>query len=104
MFRSYRVNCIVGNKYKIDVTNNVMRELFTIFKQDKHIPINMPVSDSERAEFENIILRSGISPKDDVATAKEKYKAAVATANKPRGYTSADIQALKNKIFNKKEQ
>ena len=99
MFRSYRVNCIVGNKYKIDVNNSVMRKLFTIFKQDKHIPINMPVSDDEREQFENIVLRSDISPNDDIETAKEKYKSAVENASKPRGYTSEDIQTLKNKIL-----
>ena len=99
MFTSYKVNCIVGNKYKIDVTNNIMRELFTIFKREKHIPINMPVSDDEREQFENIVLRSDISPKDDIETAKEKYKSAVDSTSKPRGYTSEDIQALKNKIL-----
>lgn len=99
MFKSYKVNCIVGNKYKIDVTNNIMRELFTIFKREKHIPINMPVSDDERAEFEKIVLRSDIMPDDNINTAKEKYLSAVEHKDKPRGYTSEDIQALRNKIL-----
>ena len=99
MFKSYKVNCIVGNKYKIDVTNNIMRELFTIFKREKHIPINMPVTDDERAEFEKIVLRSDIMPDDNINTAKEKYLSAVEHKDKPRGYTSEDIQALRNKIL-----
>ena len=99
MFRSYRVNCIVGNKYKIDVNNSVMRELFNLFKIQKHIPINTPVSDDEREQFENIVLRSDIMPDDNINTAKEKYLSAVEHKDKPRGYTSEDIQALKDKIL-----
>lgn len=99
MFTSYKVNCIVGNKYKIDVSNSIMRELFNFFKKSRHIPINMPVSDDERAEFEEIILRSDIMPDDDIRVAKQKYLSAVEHKDKPRGYTSADIQALKDKIL-----
>ncbi len=45
-------------EYKISLRNEKMRELYDRFKRWKGIPIWCPLSDNERLEFENYILKS----------------------------------------------
>ena len=44
--------------YQVDITKPKYRELYERYKKYKNIPRWCPLSDAERFEFENYVLRS----------------------------------------------
>ena len=50
----------MNNKYgyRVDITKPKYRELYERYKKYKNIPRWCPLSDGERFEFENYVLRS----------------------------------------------
>lgn len=50
----------MNNKYgyRVDITKPKYRELYERYKKYKNIPRWCPLSDGERLEFENYVLRS----------------------------------------------
>lgn len=44
--------------YQVDITKPKYRELYERYKKYKNIPAWCPLSDYERLEFENYVLRS----------------------------------------------
>lgn len=41
--------------YKINIANRVAAQLYTIFKIQNKLPLNYPISDNDRSEFEKWI-------------------------------------------------
>lgn len=44
--------------YRINISQEPYSELYERYKKYKNIPKHIPLSDDERAEFENYVLRS----------------------------------------------
>ena len=99
IFNSYNVMQPQNNRYQINMNNEIVRELYKIYRLEKNIPYGHPLSDKERANFEKIIIRADIKDSDGMVVALEKFKKAFDTPK--RGYTSEDVQALKRKILGK---
>lgn len=104
IYNAYKVLDPKGNKYRINLNNGLIRALMDVYRADNNIPYFAPLSDDERTEFEKIVLHSGIESDDTFDIARKKYMSAVENLKekKPKaGYTSADVQKLKNKILGK---
>lgn len=99
IFIPYNVLRPRNNKFRVNMNNEVVRHLIAVYKRDNRIPYFDPLSDEQRADFEKIIIRANIDDRDNMVVALEKFKQAMNTPE--RGYTSADVQALRDKILGK---
>lgn len=93
----YKVMQPKGNTYRVNMHNEVVRALAAAWKRENRIAYYDPLSDEQRLRFEDIIVRARIDDRDNVVTALEKFKRA--ESEPKRGYTSADVMALRNKLL-----
>lgn len=99
IFIPYNVLTPRNNNYQINMKNEVVRHLVAVYRRENKIPYYDPLSDIDRAKFEKLIIRADIKDNDSMVLALKKYESAVKTPE--RGYTAADIKALRDKILGK---
>ena len=53
---------LINNPYgfKLNINNKKINELYRRYKVWKGLPLNFPISDDERREFESYILKNGL--------------------------------------------
>ena len=99
IFIPYNVLKPRNNRYQINMKNEVVRYLCAVYKRANRIPYYDPLSDEDRRKFEKLIIRADIKDNDSLELAISKYESAVKTPE--RGYTAADVKALRDKILGK---